>query len=131
MSAKKIEINFNEYFPWLWNEAKRQGFNKGEWMTKSGLDPQRWAEFARGCGISEPDDNLKSRDVSAYYFISLAGGVSLASSQVEKKSGIRFSDEQREQLQIQAWVRANEDLVKVLMKDGERLKICKDVCRIK
>lgn len=83
-----MATNFNNYFPWMWEEAKRQGMKKGVWMQKSGINSQRFTEFNSG-----------SRDISTEYFVSLTKGLGLSIDNVESKSKIRFTKKQREQLE--------------------------------
>jgi hypothetical protein len=127
---KKIPINFNNFWPWLNSEAERQTLNKGEWMKKSGLGNQRYIEFARACGTAAPEPGKKERDISIHYFYKLIGGLTLAPEQVEKKSGMKFSVEQRRMLQFQAFTQAQEDLIIKLMDDPDALKICRAVVKL-
>ena len=114
MKSKKPDCNFNEYFPWMWEEAQRQGLNKGPWFAKSGhINQNRWIEFARASKMEHSEG--VSRDVSADYFLRLTRGLGLKPSQVEKKTGKKFSKKQLKRMQRQAWVDANEDLIDMMM----------------
>jgi hypothetical protein len=126
METKKIKIKFNRYFPFLWAKAKAHGLGKGAWMVKSGLIPQRWAEFARACA-NDANSNKKKRDVSVYYFLKLIAGVGLTKEQVEEESGISFTEDQRAELQFDAWVQANEDKLKTLARDPQKWEACKKI----
>jgi len=127
-STKKPETNFNNYFPWLWDEAQRIGLNKGSWFKKAELHQNRWIEFARAAGMSPRGEGLKERDVSAYYLIILGKGLNLKPEQIETKSGIRFSENQLKKLKKQAWVDANDNLIEKLMNiKPEKLKFIEGI----
>ncbi len=125
---KKSETNFNNYFEWMWEEAQRQGLNKGSWCAKAEFHQNRWIEFARAAGMSPGGEGLKSRDISAYYFLSLGKGLNLTSEQIEEKSGIRFSEAQLLKLKRQAWVEANEAFIdKCMALKPEKLKFIEGI----
>ncbi|MBW1723716.1 MAG: hypothetical protein JRJ78_16920 [Deltaproteobacteria bacterium] len=99
-------------------------------MQKCGLDPQRWAEFAKACGLKDRHSPGIARDVSHYYFNKLIGGLALTYKQVEEKSGKKFSEEQIERLRMTSWIQANEKLILALMRDSKKARICKSICEI-
>jgi hypothetical protein len=116
MVAKKPETNFNEFFPWLWDEAQRQNLNKGEWMTRSKIDPQRWVEFGRAAGIKDSGETLENTDVSVYYFEKLTRGLGLSKETVQTKSEIKFTPEQLAEFENYSWYLTNKEVVVELKK---------------
>ena len=114
MSARRIEVHFNEFFPMLWEQAQRQGLNKGSWMAASNLGPQRWSEFAKASGIPSAN-NAEGRDVSGFYFLRLIGGLGLRSEEIEGLAGRRFTEDQRRELQFNGWIKANKDDLQFIM----------------
>lgn len=112
--SKKPTMNFNDVWPSLKTEAKRQGLLKTEWMQRSGVPYQRYSEFDK-----------QIRDVSAQYFIKLTGGLNLKQDKIEPVLGRKLSDEQKRALRFQALVDANRDWLETLLNDPELSKLCK------
>lgn len=54
----------------------------------------------------------------------------MTAEQVEEKSGIRFTDEQREELQLHSFMKEERDFLLALMRDKKKLAACKAVCQI-
>lgn len=111
---KKPAINFTDWFPCLWDQAQIQGLDKGEWMKRSGIGIQRYAEFAIAAGIQQPREGnpkQRKRDVSATYFIMLVSGLGYEVNQIEKVCGKRLTEDQRERLTGQSWYKSREDLI--------------------
>ena len=120
MSGKNEKPSFGGYWNYLWRKAQERGFNKGEWMLASNLGRQRFSEF-----------NTGQRRVTARYFLKLIGGISMKPDEIEIGSGVRFTQAQRDELQFESWVDAHRDMLKILMKDPQKLKICLEVCKVK
>lgn len=118
--SKKPLINFNEFWPDMKNEARRQGLRKIEWMQKSGVPYQRYSEFDK-----------QIRDVSAQYFIKLMGGLNLKQDKVEQVLGRKMTDDQKRALKFQALVEVNRDWIEVLLSDPEMSKMCKKLVLVK
>jgi len=116
IKSKKPETNFNDFWPNLKQEASRQGFNKGEWFRKSGIDYQRYSEFENG-----------DRDISTHYFLRLTGGLNMKSDNAEKALGRKFSEEQKRLLKFDAKVAAEKDWLEIMLNDPDTLKTCKTV----
>ncbi len=111
MTHKKKETNFNHYWQHLDHYARNvRRMKKGEWMSLSGISYQRYSEFAKG-----------RKALSANYFIKLCGGLNLNHDDVEKMSCKTFSQEQKELLRFEAFVKANKDWLEILMKDPEKI----------
>jgi len=123
--SKKPTVNFNDFWPDLKAYAARLGLNKGEWLKRSGIAYQRFSEF----DASEGADN--KRDVSAFYFIRLTGGLNLDPGTIERKLNRKFSPEQVRKLQFHAQVDANADWLEDLLADPETIKICKSIVAAK
>ena len=114
--SKKPETNFNDFWPPLKEEAARQGLKKGKWLSKSGIDYQRYSEFESG-----------ETDVSGKYFIKLTGGLNVKVEDAERRLGRKFSEKQKELLKFDAQVAAEKDWLKIMLNDPETKKTCKAV----
>jgi hypothetical protein len=79
----------------MWEYAQSIGLRKGKWMIRSGLNKQRWMEFARGSGLL---NGPRSKPITPYYFFKLAQGLRLTIDDVEIKSKIKFTKKQRDEL---------------------------------
>jgi hypothetical protein len=115
-TSKKNPINFNDFWPLLKAEAVKKGYGKVEWLTRSGLNYQRYSEF-----------DTNTRDVSGRYFLKLMGGLNLKLDNTEKKLGRKFTAKQKECLQFEAQVDANKEWLQKLLSDPETIKICKSI----
>lgn len=118
--SKKPLYNFNDFWPLLKNEAKRQGIGVVLWLERSGLNYQRYSEFNKG-----------TRDVSAKYFLKLMGGLNLKPDIIEKKLGRKMTPEQKKMLQFEAKVEANRDWIEKLLDDPDLIKITKSIIEAK
>ena len=112
--SKKSLINFNAYWDVLKAVQLRQGLKKGEWFNKSGIDYQRYSEFDK-----------KTRDISARYFVKLCEGLKLIPDDIERMSGKKFSEPQKQKLRFEALVDANHELIETILSDPEKLRMCK------
>ncbi len=119
MAARKKEADFNEYFDFLWEYAQSKKISKGAFMKNSGLSPQRFSEFSQ-----------KSRNITGEYFLKMLEGVGLTTEEVERHSDMPFSDEQRNILQFDAFVKSQRPFLEELMKDPAKLQTCKAIIKV-
>ena len=133
MSAKKEEINFNQYFSVLWQHAQSLGLNKGEWMVKSGVGRQRFAEFSRSWVESKVGvkGDKPARNLTAPYFLRLLSPLQITPQEVESMSGQKFTEEQKDKFKFDAWLRSQEETLVILMKNPEKWELCKQLCALK
>jgi len=124
MAARPKEINFNSHFQWLWTYAQKQGFDKAGWLSKAGLSAQRFADFQNAC------NDKGGKNVSEYYFLKLVAALDLTTEEVEELSGNKFTEEQREELQLQALIQAHKWAVKEVLTDPHKLKIFLDLAKM-
>lgn len=101
-SAKKL-ISFNEYLGFLLSEATARDWGKTELMKHCGIPRQRWSEFEKGRGLT------------GRYFLKFMEGLNLTIEGIEKKSGIKMSDEQKREIQIESWQAAHRDLIEAMI----------------
>ncbi|MBW2674896.1 MAG: hypothetical protein JRD89_16025 [Deltaproteobacteria bacterium] len=118
MAARKKETDFNEYFDFLWEYAQSKKISKGAFMKNSGLSPQRFSEFSQ-----------KSRNITGEYFLKMLEGVGLTTEEVERLSGMPFSDEQHSLLKFDAFVKSQRPFLEELMKDPAKLQTCKAIIK--
>lgn len=116
MAARQRETDFNNYFDFLWEQAQERKLTKGQFMKASGLSAQRFSEFTQ-----------QSRNVTAEYFLKMLGGLGLAPEDVEKGSGIPFSEDQSVQLKFDSFVSSQRAFIEELMRNPEKLRACKAV----
>lgn len=110
MASMKSYITFNEFWPYLKDEAKRRGWNVGTFMERCDIPRQRYSEF------------LNPRSLTISYMIKLMGGLNLTVENVEKMSGKKFSPEQIKKLKLGSFV-AHEELIEALSEDTELLNL--------
>lgn len=116
MAARQRETDFNDYFDFLWEQAQERKLTKGQFMKASGLSAQRFSEFTQ-----------QSRNVTAEYFLKMLGGLGLTPEDVEKGSGIPFSEDQSVQLKFDSFVSSQRAFIEELMRNPEKLRACKAV----
>ncbi len=116
MAARQRETDFNDYFDFLWEQAQERKMTKGQFMKASGLSAQRFSEFTQ-----------QSRNVTAEYFLKMLGGLGLTPEDVEKGSGIPFSEDQSVQLKFDSFVSSQRAFIEELMRNPEKLQVCKAV----
>lgn len=120
MAARQKETDFNNYFNFLWEKAQEKALTKGQFMKVSGLSAQRFSEFSQ-----------QSRNITAEYFLKMLGGLSLTPEEVERESGIPFSEDQVLQLRFDSFVNSQRALIEELMRNPEKLRVCKAVIALK
>jgi len=116
MAARQRETDFNDYFDFLWEQAQERKMTKGQFMKASGLSAQRFSEFTQ-----------QSRNVTAEYFLKMLGGLGLTPEDVEKGSGIPFSEDQSVQLKFDSFVSSQRAFIEELMRNPEKLRPSKAV----
>jgi len=124
MAARPKETNFNSHFLWLWAYAQKQGFDKAGWLAKAGLSPQRFADFQNAL------DGKGGKNLSEYYFLKLIAALDLTIEEVEILSGNKFTDEQKEELQLQALIQAHKWAIKEVLTDPQKLKMFLDLAKM-
>ncbi|MCK9274529.1 MAG: hypothetical protein M0P57_05505 [Syntrophales bacterium] len=120
MASKKKEVDFNEYFEFLWEYAQSKGISKGLFMKNSGLSPQRFSEFSQ-----------KTRNVTGEYFLKMLSGVELSPEEAEKESGRPFSPEQSAEIRFDSFVKSEQPFLEELMRDPAKLHLCKTLLKYK
>ena len=131
-------VNFNNFFEFLKTEAEKKGLKKGEWMKLSGMNRTRFSEFDKACSLktnkkgkaSNDDQESKKRNVTPEYFMRLLRGLNMTEAVVQKKSGIKFTEEQRKEIGFTAFLDANKDWFKILYTQPEVFKACKTLADI-
>lgn len=96
--------SFNEYWPFFCKEAAERGYNQTEFMQICGLPKTRYNSFTTG-----------AMNLTAYYVTKIMDGLRMTEEYVEKKTGKKFTDDQRKALQRISWGNANEDIINALM----------------
>lgn len=107
MSAKRPTTRFNEFWSFFWNEARDRGYNQKEFMRICGLPKTRFNAFMRageGGGMN----------LTAHYVNKFLEGLRMTEDYVEKKSGKKFTEEQRAALRRAAWTDHNPDIIDAL-----------------
>ncbi len=120
MAARQKETDFNNYFDFLWEKAQGRALTKGQFMKASGLSAQRFSEFSQ-----------QSRNITAEYFLKMLGGLGLTPEEVERESGTSFSEDQALQLRFDSFVNSQRALIEELMRNPEKLQVCKAVIALK
>jgi len=120
MAARQKETDFNSYFDFLWERAQEGKMSKGQFMKASGLSAQRFSEFTQ-----------QSRNITAEYFLKMLGGLGLTPEEVEKGSGFPFSEDQIVQLRFDSFVSSQRGFIEELMRNPEKLQICKAVVALR
>lgn len=108
--------SFNEFWDFFCREASERGYNQTEFMKVCGLPNTRYNSFTKG-----------EMNLTAYYISKLMEGLRIREDYVEKKSGKKFTDEQRAALSRITWVNANEDILNALMKSKTLTKEVKEL----
>jgi len=121
-ASRKPEVNFNEFWPDLKAEASKQGLGVVEWMEKS--FPNQSTPYRR-----HSEFNNGTRDISAYYFINLLGGLSLMPQDFEKRTGKKFSEDQKKAINRDSKIRANLDLFGQIVDDPDFLNHIKKLAK--
>ena len=111
MASKKKDVNFNEFWPWLKNEAKRRDWTDGRFMANCRTPRQRYYEFT------------KSRNLTGTYMVRIMEGMGLTQKTIEKKTGLKFTPEQKKVLRRESWVAAHQDIVDGLVERPELIPI--------
>ena len=119
MSAKKLTTTFNEFWSFFWNEARDRGYNQKEFMELCGLPKTRFNAFMRAG--EEGGMNL-----TAYYVNKFLEGLRMTEEYVEKKSGKKFTEEQRRALRRAAWTDHNPDIIDALSSNKTLTKKVKE-----
>lgn len=96
MSAKNPSTLFNEYWKFFWSEAQARGYNQKEFMEICGLPKTRFN------ALSRPGER-GGMNLTAHYVYRIMEGLRMTEDCVERKSGRRFSEEQRKALRRAAW----------------------------
>lgn len=99
MSSQKKKINFNEYWEFFKDEADRQEWTDGRFMSICKIPRQRYYEFGKG------------RNLTGTYMLKIMEGMRLTQEMIEKKTGNRFTPEQMRSLRRESWVSAHEDII--------------------
>jgi len=118
MASRKQESHFNEYFDFLWGYAQSHGISKGQFMKNSGLSPQRFSEFSQN-----------TRNITGEYFLKMISGLELTPEDIERESGLSFSDEQNIQIRFDSFVKSQKPFLEELMKDPAKLHLCKTIVK--
>jgi len=121
------QINFNKFFPTLWAEAQLQGLNKGQMMKRCGLSNTRWAEFAIAAGMQitrSGTNESRARNLSEKYMLLLMGGLGLTEDDIEKRWKKKFTKAQHSALNLDAWFRANEEILRQMKDKPHIWKMC-------
>jgi len=116
MASRKKDIDFNEYFDFLWHYAQSKKITKGHFMKNAGLSPQRFSEFSQS-----------TRNITGDYFLKMITGLGLSPEDVERKSGLPFSEEQGIQIRFDGFVKSQRTFLEELMKDPAKLRLCKTI----
>ncbi len=120
MASRKKDTDFNEYFDFLWNYAQSKGITKGQFMKNAGLSPQRFSEFSQN-----------TRNITGDYFLKMIAGLDLSPEDVERESGLPFSEEQGIQIRFDGFVKSQRLFLEELMKDPAKLRLCKTIVKRK
>lgn len=133
MAAQPKDIDFTEFWPAFCKLAVKKGFThkkgglaSGAFMRACGLSSTRFSEFENEFNSSTG----QKRRITSRYFMKLKGGLRVGTEEIEKAANKKLTKEQREELGMETWVQAHRDLVKELMKDPQKLKICRDICNL-
>ena len=87
MAAQKSKTTYREYLDFFLKEAQDRGWSGTRFMSVCGFPKQRLSEWKH---VTKP--------FTSYYFIRLCEGLRITGEYVEKKTGMRFSDEQKDAL---------------------------------
>jgi hypothetical protein len=113
----KMQItSFYGFWDFFCREASERGYNQTEFMKVCGLPNTRYNSFTKG-----------EMELTAYYVSKIMEGLRIREDYVEKKSGKKFTDQQREALGRIAWTNSNEDILNALMKSKSLTKEVKDL----
>lgn len=119
MSAKKLSTTFNEYWDFFANEARDRGLTQKKFMEVCGLPKTRYNAFAR----AGKDGGI---NITAHYVNKFMEGLRVAEEYVEKKSGRKFTDQQKQALRRSAWSDHNSDIIDALSNNKALTKMVRD-----
>jgi hypothetical protein len=100
-------ITFNDFWDFFWNEARKRGYNQKEFMEICGLPKTRFNGFAL-------HGRPNGMNVSPYYAHKIMEGLRMTEEYVERESGKKFSDDQRNALRRAAWTDHHPQIVDAL-----------------
>jgi hypothetical protein len=115
MSAKKPSVTFNDFWPFFCQEARGRGYNQTDFMKICGLPKTRYNSFMKS-----------DLSVTAYYCNKIMEGLRMTEDYVEKKSGIKFTDEQRRALRRATWTDHHPEIIDALSSDKKLTKLVLD-----
>jgi benzoyl-CoA reductase/2-hydroxyglutaryl-CoA dehydratase subunit BcrC/BadD/HgdB len=81
-------------------------------MVHCGIPRQRFSEFKSG-----------KRKVTGLYFLKMMEGLTLTIEKVEEKTGKKFTEAQKRELQIEAFVNAHRDLIGMMVDNPASIKL--------
>jgi hypothetical protein len=100
-------ITFNDFWDFFWEEARSRGYNQKEFMEICGLPKTRFNGFAL-------HGRPNGMNVSPYYAHKIMEGLRMTEEYVERESGKKFSDDQRNALRRAAWTDHHPQIVDAL-----------------
>jgi len=105
------KASFREHLDIIISYAQSQGMNKTELCEKAGIELKRLSDFKTG-----------RKTFTGYYFMKLLGGLGLNKEEYEKKTGGRFSENQRRALKYQQFVESYREKFSKTMDHPKLLK---------